>query len=225
MKNKKIFILVLLILGTVSDVGSQENEDSNEITCPTYVTTGTFDPRTNEPKFDLIYANETGEKISVSQVSKCQNESFEVTMNKLFLLERERFNLRATEIYKDNQNPPEYLAQISVQSLRESAVCQQIICDHILTECPGDTGLTLSDSFGRAATCAAMQRVFFSVARDEISAILQANAAKKSLSLQREKTRWWETSFDQYVIKNLVALNRVLKVIEEKLSNFLRAPV
>jgi hypothetical protein len=197
-----------------------ESAEPNKLHCPAFVE---IDSGVLPPRFELQYQRAaSSELLRVADIMQCEGPEFEITMGQIFLAERERLNLKKTALYNDNQNSPEALALLATQALRASGVCHQLICDQVLTQCSrGTTGPKLSQVFNRSNRCETMKQLFWAIHLQEVEALIQANTDKKILGLSREMFRWWEVSFDTLVIDKFSLLSRVLKVIEEKLSNFL----
>lgn len=224
MKQYYSRLAVFLILFLFSDqVWAEDGEFT--LVCPGYTESDMTDLETGLPRFFRDKSVPKQERISVrsiieKNVQKCGSSAFEDTMSKLFLVEKQRLNTIFSNIYADDYSPPEILVALSTHAVRESFRCHEIICTEILTQCTPDRGLQIANSFDRGNRCGRMKDDFLSFTKVDIHALLFANTDKKSQGIIREKIRWWETSFDILFVDKLVQLNRVIKVLEEKLSNF-----
>ena len=212
------FAALVMCLSFSSILAVSANQDG--LRCPAFIE---INPGELPVRFELQYQQvDSEETLRVADIMQCEGPEFEVTMGQIFLAERARLNIKKTALYHDNQNSPEVLAALITQDLRESGVCHQLICNQILTQCTrGEVGPKLSQVFNRSNACETMKQLFWTIHQQEVQALIQANTDKKILSLSRETFRWWEVSFDTLVIDKFSLLSRVLKVIEEKLSNFL----
>lgn len=223
---KNLFLLLCIGVTSFGFLFVSAAEDLEVLTCPALVETGADDARTGEALLELNYEDtQTGSVLKISEISQCSGKQFEIVTGQFFLAERARLNEIKSQMYQDNQTAPEGLAVLATKFLRESAVCHQMICQQILTQCSGGHGPTQAEVFNRSAWCEATKQIFWQSHQQEFSALLNANVQKKRLGLMREKVRWWETAFDVLVLKKMNRLGRALQVVEEKLSNFLASPL